>query len=60
MIEQEIKSLKSNYDARMEYLKQKEKIRDKEDMLFSIFCSLGVLAVFLVLILASLIELNKI
>lgn len=60
MIELQIKSLKSNYDARMEYLKQKERIRDKEDMLFSIFCSLGVLAVFLVLILASLIELNKI
>lgn len=60
MIEQHIKSLKSNYDDRMEYLKQKEKIRDKEDMLFSIFCSLGVLAVFLVLILASLMELKKI
>lgn len=60
MIEEEIKSLKSNYDSRMEYLKQMERKRDIEDMLFAFFCSLGVLSVFIVILLVSLIELGKI
>lgn len=60
MIEMEIKSLKSNYDSRMEYLKQMERKRDIEDMLFAFFYSLGVLSVFIVILLASLIELGKI
>lgn len=37
MIEMKIKSLKSNYDSRMEYLKQMERKRDIKDMLFAFF-----------------------